>query len=78
VSGDDYDDLPTARSTLRARYVTLLVWCKGGCQHQAEADLHGLVASGLQQRVQAAGRSGRQNPWLVAQYRRAECLASGF
>jgi hypothetical protein len=41
VSGDDYDDLPTARSTLRARYVTLLV-----CRHQAEADLHGLVASG--------------------------------
>jgi hypothetical protein len=59
----DYDDLPTARSTLRARYVTLLVWCKGGCQYQAEADLHGLVASGLQQiGVQAAGRFGRQNP----------------
>ena len=73
------DELQTARRTLRARYVTLLVWCKGGCRHQAEADLHGLVASGLQRmRVQAAGRSGRQNPWLVAQYRRAECLASGF
>jgi hypothetical protein len=40
------DDLPTARSTLRARYVTLLVFCRGGCRHQAEADLHGLVASG--------------------------------
>jgi hypothetical protein len=33
VSGDDYNDLPTARSTLRARYVALLVWCKGGCRH---------------------------------------------
>ena len=30
--------LPTPRTTLRARYVALLVWCKGGCQHQAEAD----------------------------------------
>ena len=43
---DAYHDLPTPRSTLRARYVTLLVWCKGGCRHQAETDLHGLVASG--------------------------------
>jgi hypothetical protein len=46
VSADDYDELPTARSTLRASYLTLLVWCRGGCRHQAEADLHGLVASG--------------------------------
>ena len=54
------DELQTARRTLRARYVTLLVWCKGGCRQQAEADLHGLVASGLQRmRVQAASRSGR-------------------
>jgi hypothetical protein len=30
----DYDELPTAQSTLRARYVTPLVWCKGGCQHR--------------------------------------------
>jgi transposase-like protein len=22
------------------------VWCKGGCQHQADADLHRLVESG--------------------------------
>jgi hypothetical protein len=38
--------MPTPRSTLRARYVTLLVWCKGGCRHQAEADLQGLVETG--------------------------------
>jgi hypothetical protein len=38
--------LPTPGTKLRARYVTLLVWCKGGCQHQAEADLHRLVESG--------------------------------
>ena len=37
---DAYHGLPTPRTTLRARYVSLLVWCKGGCQHQAEADLH--------------------------------------
>jgi hypothetical protein len=44
---DDYDaNLPTARSTLRAHYLTLLVWCKGGCRHQAEADLQRLVATG--------------------------------
>jgi hypothetical protein len=42
---DDHD-LPTPRSTLQARYVRLLVWCTGGCQHQAEADLHRLVETG--------------------------------
>ena len=25
--------LPTPRTTLRIRYVTLLAWCKGGCRH---------------------------------------------
>jgi hypothetical protein len=40
------DDLPTPRTTLRTSYVALLVWCKGGCQHQAEADLHRLVETG--------------------------------
>ena len=38
--------LPTPRTTLRARYVALLVWCKGGCQHQAEADLQKLIEAG--------------------------------
>jgi hypothetical protein len=38
--------LPTARTTLRARYVSLLVWCKGGCQHQAHADLQKLIDTG--------------------------------
>jgi hypothetical protein len=28
------------------RCVSLLVWCKGGCQHQAHADLQALVESG--------------------------------
>jgi hypothetical protein len=40
------DDLPTPRSTLRAHYVQVLVWCKGGCQHQAVADLQALVDAG--------------------------------
>ena len=31
---------------MRARYVSLLVWCKGGCQHQAETDLQKLVDAG--------------------------------
>jgi hypothetical protein len=38
--------LPTPRTTLRARYVTLLVWCKGGYQHQADADLQMLIDVG--------------------------------
>ena len=38
--------LPTPRTTLRACYVRLLVWCKGGCQHQAEADLQALIDAG--------------------------------
>jgi hypothetical protein len=38
--------LPTPRTTVRVRYVSLLVWCKGGCQHhQADADLHRLMES---------------------------------
>ena len=45
MQADDHD-LPTPRSTLRAHYVRLLVWCRGGCRHQAEADLHRLVAAG--------------------------------
>ena len=38
--------LPTPRMTLRARYVSLLVWCKGGCQPQAFADLQALMEAG--------------------------------
>ena len=43
---DAYHGLPTPRTTLRARYVSLLVWCKGGCQHQAHADLQALIDQG--------------------------------
>jgi len=39
------DDLPTPRTTLRARYVCVHVWCKA-CRHAADADLEALVASG--------------------------------
>jgi hypothetical protein len=36
------DGLPTARSTLRADYVCLLVWC-WACHHQAPADLQAIM-----------------------------------
>jgi|KBSMisStandDraft_5_1062788.scaffolds.fasta_scaffold618290_2 hypothetical protein len=40
---DDYSDLPTPRSTLAASYVTVRVWCKGGCHHQSDVDLAKLI-----------------------------------
>jgi hypothetical protein len=39
------DALPTPRSTLRAHYVRVLVWCKA-CRHQANADLQALLDAG--------------------------------
>ena len=33
-------ELPTPRTTLRARYVRVLVWCKS-CRHRRDADLEG-------------------------------------
>jgi hypothetical protein len=39
------DTLPTPRTTLRCRYVRVLVWCKS-CRHQADADLEALVTAG--------------------------------
>jgi hypothetical protein len=38
--------LPTPRTTLASALRHALVWCKGGCQHQADADLHRLVETG--------------------------------
>ncbi len=43
---DAYHGLPTPRTTLRAGYVELLVWCKGGCLHRAPADLAALIEGG--------------------------------
>ena len=43
--------LPTPRTTLRTNHVTLLVWCKGGCQHQAHADLQALIDQGKRRRA---------------------------
>ena len=34
------------RSPRKRKAVALLVWCKGGCQHQAEADLQKLIDAG--------------------------------
>jgi hypothetical protein len=47
MSGADaYHDLPTPRTTLRARYAELLVWCQGGCRHQAPVNLQALIEAG--------------------------------
>ena len=40
------DGLPTARTTLRTRYVRVLVFCNS-CRHQANADLRARVLRGL-------------------------------
>jgi hypothetical protein len=39
------DGLPTPRTTLHARYVRVLVWCKA-CRHRRDADLKALVDAG--------------------------------
>jgi Zn finger protein HypA/HybF involved in hydrogenase expression len=39
------DGLPTPRTTLSARYVRVLVWCKS-CRHRRDADLQALVDAG--------------------------------
>ncbi|HME20016.1 MAG TPA: hypothetical protein VKI44_01390 [Acetobacteraceae bacterium] len=39
------DELPTPRTTLAARYVRVLVFCRS-CQHQADADLQAIVDAG--------------------------------
>jgi uncharacterized Zn finger protein len=39
------DDLPTARTTLAADYVRVLVFCNS-CRHQADADLQKIVDAG--------------------------------
>jgi hypothetical protein len=39
------DRLPTARSTERAGYLCVLVWCKA-CRRQAPADLAAIIAAG--------------------------------
>jgi hypothetical protein len=39
------DGLPTARTTLRAGYVRVLVFCNS-CRHQADADLQALIDAG--------------------------------
>ena len=39
------DGLPTAPTTLRTKYVRVLVFCNS-CRHQADADLRAIVESG--------------------------------
>jgi hypothetical protein len=65
------DDLPTARTTLSARYLDVLVWCKGGCRHRAPADLQKLVDTGhgdvplTELRFRCSQCSSRRTDWVV-------------
>ena len=65
------DDLPTPRTTLHARYLDVLVWCKGGCRHQAPADLQKLVDTGhgdvplTALRFRCSNCGSRNTDWVV-------------
>ena len=64
------DDLPTPRSTLRSRYVRVLVWCKA-CRHEADADLQALVDAGrgdvplIKLRFRCSNCGSRLTDWVV-------------
>jgi hypothetical protein len=45
VTREDPHELPTPRTTLRARYVCVFVWCKA-CRHRCVADLQALIDTG--------------------------------
>jgi hypothetical protein len=57
----DHHELPTPRTTLRARYVRVLVWCKS-CRHRCDADLQGLVDAGRAAGPSVPLRELRQSP----------------
>ena len=56
---------------LRAGYVCVLVWCKGGCRHQAEADLQKLVDTGrgdvplIHLKYRCSNCGSRRTDWVV-------------
>ena len=62
--------LPTPRSTLRSRYVRVLVWCKA-CRHEADADLQALVDAGrgdvplIKLRFRCSNCGSRLTDWVV-------------
>ena len=51
----DHHELPTPRTTLRARYVRVLVWCKA-CRHRRDADLQALINSAARSAHRARSR----------------------
>jgi len=61
----DHHGLPTPRSTLRAGYLDVLVWCKA-CHRQAPADLQILVDTGRPWRRAAARSSYTFNSRLTS------------
>ena len=64
------DDPPTPRSTLRAGYACVLVWCKA-CRRQREADLQALVDAGrgdvplIKLRYRCSNCGSRLTNWVV-------------
>jgi hypothetical protein len=65
------DAPPTACTTLHARYLDVLVWCKGGRRHRAAADLQKLVDTGhgdvplTQLRFRCSNCGSRRADWVV-------------
>ena len=64
------DDQPTPRSTLRAGYACVLVWCEA-CRRQREADLQALVDAGrgdvplIKLRFRCSNCGSRLTNWVV-------------
>ena len=73
MTPDEHHDLPTPRTTLAARYVVLLVWCKS-CRHQANADLRALIDAGRGDvpRFRCGNCGGRLTDFVVTSLGAAE------
>ena len=68
---DEYHGLPTPRTTLAAGFLEVLVWCKGGCGHQAAVDLPALIEAGkgdvplIHLRYRCSGCGTGNTDWVV-------------
>ena len=83
MEDDHHHDLPTPRTTLAADFLDLIVWCKGGCRHQAPADLQKLAEAGkgdvplIKLRFRCSGCGSNRTDWVVTSSRRATCSWRG-
>jgi hypothetical protein len=65
------DAPPTPHTTLCARYLDVLVRCKGSCRHRAPADLQKLVDTGYgdvplsRLRFRCSNCGNRRTDWVV-------------